>query len=84
MLAQIKRYLRDIIDYARRNPLKVIMLILPLVTGGALAGILKTMGISLPAGLAGIMGGAKSEGGLGGTASGGGLEQAVNIAKMFM
>ena len=70
---------RELIEFVKRNPVKVVMLVLPLVTGGALAGLLKRLGVRLPAGLVGLMGGAgKKDGG------GGGLEQAVNIARMFM
>ena len=67
---------------------------MPLITGGALQGLLKTVGISLPAGLAAVMGGAggggHGGGGYGARSDGGGgsggvgLEQVVSIAKMFM
>lgn len=37
--------IRELYGYARRHPAKVVMLLLPLITGGALAGILKRFGI---------------------------------------
>ena len=82
--------LRNIISYARRHPVKVFMLvIMPLITGGALQQILKQFGIRLPARLGSIMGGhagstggySSFEGDLGG---GGGIQNLMNLAKMFM
>ena len=64
------------------------MLVLPLVTGGALATVVKSLGISLPFGLAGLIGGGSSRGGFdgysGGRSEGLGIDQVVNIAKMFI
>ncbi|MCJ1313750.1 hypothetical protein MMC25_007430 [Agyrium rufum] len=94
MLSQLKRMLRGIYDYARQNPMKLFMLvIMPLITGGALTGVLKTMGIGLPAGLPGLgalMGGFGARGGVGGDGSGdfdfsqGGMQSLLGIAKMFL
>lgn len=76
--------------------MKLLMMILPLLTGGALAGVLAKFGIRLPAGLDKIVGGAAgrhgsgSLGGLGrmgsqfGGAGGGGVEGLMKIAKMFV
>lgn len=70
------------------------LVILPLITGGALQGALRKMGVQMPAalaGLGGLGGAAKGFGGDGysgrSESSGGGgidLGQVVNIAKMFM
>ena len=45
LIYKIKRLIRDLYRYARRHPARVAMLLLPLITGGALAGILKQFGI---------------------------------------
>lgn len=37
--------LRELYGYARRHPARVVLLLLPLITGGALAGILRQFGI---------------------------------------
>ena len=58
MIQQLRRFLRDLIAYARRNPMKVVMMvIMPLITGGALTGILRRFGIRLPPGMARMFGG---------------------------
>ena len=93
----IKRLLRDLIAYAKNNPMKMFMLVvMPLITGGALQTLLKGVGLRLPAGLAGMMGqGARGAGmgagagaglgGLGGMAEGlGGVQGIMSIAKMFI
>lgn len=67
-------------------------MILPLITGGALAGILKQFGIRLPPSLARMVGGmGEQRGGFGGRSSGGfgdgggqGMQSMLRIAKMFM
>ena len=76
--------------------MKLLMMILPLLTGGALAGVLGKFGIRLPAGLDKIVGGAAGRhggggfGGLGrmgsqfGGQGGGGVEGFMKIAKMFV
>ncbi|KAG0650779.1 hypothetical protein D0Z07_2849 [Hyphodiscus hymeniophilus] len=97
--AQLRRLLRDLIYYLKRHPMKVFMLvIMPLITGGALTGLLARFGIRLPGGwrrcLAVLMEGFERSrvegpmgafGGLGNLAAGmGGVGGAMNIAKMFM
>ena len=70
--------------------MKLFMLVvMPLITGGALADILRRFGIRLPAGMAGMMGGrgrsgfgGSSMGGLG--TGGGGMGNLMGLAKMFM
>ena len=95
LVHKIKRLLKDLIRFAQRNPIKVFMLvIMPLVTGGALHGILKGMGVRLPAGMERMMGGGRGGyGGHGGHGEyerrGGGsggfdIGQVMNIAKMFV
>ncbi|KAL9067250.1 MAG: hypothetical protein Q9161_007050 [Pseudevernia consocians] len=88
ILSQIKRYLRHLYDYARNHPVKLIMLLLPLLTGGALAGVLAKFGIRLPAGLANMVpGGASGRPGFGGrsdTGSGGGVQNLMKMAQMFV
>ncbi|MCJ1418047.1 hypothetical protein MMC32_004392 [Xylographa parallela] len=90
LVAQIRKLLRNLIEYAKNNPMKMFMLVvMPLITGGALTKVLGTMGIRLPAGLAsmgGALGGGRGGGGgIGGAMEGvGGLEGVMKIAKMFM
>ncbi|KAK4200178.1 hypothetical protein QBC40DRAFT_226105 [Triangularia verruculosa] len=46
---KVKRLIRDLINHAKRHPLKVFMLvIMPLVTGGFLTALLAKVGIRLP------------------------------------
>ncbi len=67
-------------------------MILPLITGGALAGILKQFGIRLPPSLSKMMGGlGDGRGGFGRRSSGygggggeGGLQSMMRITQMFM
>ena len=70
-------------------------MVLPLVTGGALAGILKQLGIRLPPSLSRMMGGLGERwGGYGESYSrsggsysdlgGGGIQGVMRIAQMFM
>ena len=93
----IRRVFRDLYAYARRNPIKLFTLvILPLLTGGALHNILRRFGIRLPAGLAGFggsrmggssfggLGGRSGFGGMGGGRDAGGLGSIMRIAQMFM
>ena len=94
MAYKIKKMLRDLVAYARRHPVKIFMLvIMPLITGGALHNLLRRFGIRLPAGLAGFggsgLGGRGESGGsgfgnMGGSGGAGGLQSVMNIAKMFM
>jgi len=67
-------------------------MILPLITGGALAGILKQFGIRLPPSLSRMMGGlgdgkggfGRSSGGYGGGGGEVGMQSIMRIAQMFM
>jgi hypothetical protein len=46
---QLKRILRDLVSYAKRHPMKVFMLVLmPLITGGALTALLARFGLRMP------------------------------------
>ncbi|KAI1757183.1 hypothetical protein F4782DRAFT_525945 [Xylaria castorea] len=65
---KLKRLLRDLVYWAKRHPVKVFMLvIMPLVTGGALTALLARFGLRLPAGIQRMMGlAAKTAGGGGG------------------
>ncbi|KAI9814092.1 MAG: hypothetical protein M1832_005980 [Thelocarpon impressellum] len=95
---KLRRFLRDLLHYARRHPMKVLMMVvMPLITGGALTGILRTLGIRLPAGLMGgmsrgrgfggsgdVFGGRSSGGMLGAMAGGGGIQGLMKIAQAFM
>jgi hypothetical protein len=64
--SKLRRLLRDLIYYMKKNPMKVFMLvIMPLITGGALTGLLHKFGIRLPLGLEKMMGGARGGGGAG-------------------
>ena len=59
---KLKRLLRDLVYYAKRHPVKVFMLvIMPLLTGGALTALLARFGLRMPAGLERMVGiGAKA------------------------
>lgn len=49
---KLRRLFRDLVYYAKKHPMKVfILVIMPLITGGALTGLLAKFGIRLPAGL---------------------------------
>ncbi|KAI0446755.1 hypothetical protein F4803DRAFT_451158 [Xylaria telfairii] len=65
---KLKRLLRDLVYWAKRHPVKVFMLvIMPLITGGALTALLARFGLRLPAGIQRMMGlAAKTAGGGGG------------------
>lgn len=57
---QLRRLLRQVMAYARRHPVKLfVMVVMPLITGGALGKVLRQFGIRIPAGL-GRMGGSMS------------------------
>ncbi|KAK3362266.1 hypothetical protein B0T25DRAFT_1698 [Lasiosphaeria hispida] len=57
VLRRLKRLLRDLVYYAKRHPLKVFMLvIMPLVTGGALTALLARFGLRLPPSLTRMLG----------------------------
>ncbi|KAF3762626.1 hypothetical protein M406DRAFT_347603 [Cryphonectria parasitica EP155] len=54
---QLKRLLRDLVYYAKRHPVKVFTLVvLPLITGGALTALLARFGLRLPNGLERMLG----------------------------
>ncbi|TVY28893.1 hypothetical protein LHYA1_G001680 [Lachnellula hyalina] len=56
--SRLRRLLRDLLYYMKRNPIKVfVLVIMPLVTGGALSGLLGRFGIRLPGGLDKMFGG---------------------------
>ncbi|KAL8997876.1 MAG: hypothetical protein Q9169_002958 [Polycauliona sp. 2 TL-2023] len=92
MVHEIKKMLRNLVSYARRHPVKVFMLvIMPLITGGALHNILRQFGIRLPAGLSTLIGsygggkgGYESMSSFGGRGGEGGIQSAMKLAKMFM
>ncbi|KAK3941077.1 hypothetical protein QBC46DRAFT_458544 [Diplogelasinospora grovesii] len=49
VVRRLKRLLRDLVYYAKRNPIKVFMLvIMPLITGGALTALLARFGLRVP------------------------------------
>ncbi|KAJ8070087.1 hypothetical protein OCU04_000482 [Sclerotinia nivalis] len=71
--AKLRQLLRDLIYYMKRHPFKVFMLvIMPLITGGALAGLLKKFGVRLPGGLEKMIGGGKGRRGAGSASFGNG------------
>ena len=91
MIYQIKYYLRKLYHYARRNPLKLFMLvIMPLITGGALADLLRRFGIRLPGGLQNMLPGGGRRSGYGGFGEGkggmdaGGVAGLMKLAQMFI
>lgn len=55
---RVRRFLREIYSYMRRHPVKVFLLvIMPLITGGALSKLLARFGIRLPRALENVVGG---------------------------
>ncbi|KAI0391118.1 hypothetical protein F5Y17DRAFT_24210 [Xylariaceae sp. FL0594] len=65
---KVKRLLRDLIYWAKRHPMKVFMLVIvPLITGGALTALLARFGLRLPAGIQRMLGLAAKTAGGGGT-----------------
>ncbi|CAL3961916.1 unnamed protein product [Diplocarpon coronariae] len=73
MYSKLRRLFRDLVYYMKKHPLKVfILVIMPLITGGALAGLLAKFGIRLPGGLERTLGGRRGGGVGGGEYSGGG------------
>jgi hypothetical protein len=87
MIRDIKRLFRDIYKYARRNPMKVfLMVIVPLLTSGVLPKLLSMIGIHLPHAVMSALGGGapKAQGfAEGGRGIGENLNSLMNIAKMF-
>ncbi|KAI1356911.1 hypothetical protein F5Y01DRAFT_266178 [Xylaria sp. FL0043] len=65
---KLKRLLRDLMYWAKRHPVKVfVLVIMPLITGGALTALLARFGLRLPAGIQRMLGlAAKTAGGTGG------------------
>lgn len=88
----IKKLFRDIYRFARKNPIKVFLLVIvPLLTSGVLPKLLAMIGLRLPHGVASALGGG-SAAGPGARAVGGGMQSKgisesmnslVSIAKMF-
>ena len=59
-MSRLRRFIRDLYHYMRRHPLKVfILVIMPLLTGGALTKILAQFGVRLPRGLEELVGGSR-------------------------
>ncbi|PCG98941.1 Hypothetical protein PENO1_036380 [Penicillium occitanis (nom. inval.)] len=92
MIRRIKRLLRDIWSYGRRNPIKVFLfVIVPLITGGVLQKLLAMVGLRLPGGLVGnrefeqiSRRGTVSGLGGGGAGLGDSINGLMKVAKMFM
>lgn len=64
LLYKLKQLLRELYDYARRHPAKLFfMVVMPLLSSGALHGVLRQFGISLPRALNSALGGASMGGG---------------------
>lgn len=56
-MAKIQKFLRDLYGYMRRHPVKVfVLVIMPLLTGGALTKILSQFGVRLPRSMQSMMG----------------------------
>ncbi|KAL7629613.1 hypothetical protein AAE478_001135 [Parahypoxylon ruwenzoriense] len=67
-LKKLKRLLRDLVYYAKRHPIKVFMLvIMPLITGGALTALLARFGLRLPPAIERLLGVAARAGSGGGS-----------------
>ncbi|KAL2828664.1 hypothetical protein BDW59DRAFT_159463 [Aspergillus cavernicola] len=83
----IKKLFRDISSYARRHPIKVLMLVVvPLITSGVLLKLFAMIGVHLPKNIFGGSSSSKSGGGDGGGMAGmaGNINGLMNIAKMLM
>ncbi|KAJ5774611.1 hypothetical protein N7457_009507 [Penicillium paradoxum] len=87
MIRDIKRLFRDIYRWARRNPMKVFMMVIvPLLTSGVLPRLLAMIGIRLPHAITKALGGSSKSHG---SDNGGGrgmsehISSLMNIAKMF-
>ncbi|KAI9728994.1 MAG: hypothetical protein M1828_000079 [Chrysothrix sp. TS-e1954] len=64
IIEKMRHMLRQLYRYIRQNPVKVMLpLVMALVSGGALAAVLKKVGIKLPASVENAMGGGKRRGG---------------------
>ncbi|KAJ5500531.1 hypothetical protein N7453_009582 [Penicillium expansum] len=86
MIRDIKRLFRDIYRWARRNPMKVFMMVIvPLLTSGVLPKLLAMIGIRLPHAVTSALGGAakSNSGGGGGRGMSENISSLMNIAKMF-
>ncbi|SPQ18563.1 a41e7ea4-83ac-4b85-95c7-d1445a7f9d48 [Thermothielavioides terrestris] len=71
LLKKLRRLLRDLVYYAKRHPAKVFMLVLmPLITGGALTALLARFGLRLPPFLERMLGVAARAAGAGAGAGG--------------
>lgn len=86
MIRDIKRLFRDIYKYARRNPVKVFMMVIvPLLTSGVLPKLLGMIGIRLPHAVISALGGSapKPQGFADSRGIGENITSLMNIAKMF-
>ncbi|KAJ6020827.1 hypothetical protein N7540_006331 [Penicillium herquei] len=87
LIHSIKKLFRDIYRYAREHPLKVFMLvILPLLTSGILPKLLAMIGIRLPHGVMGALGGAPAGARgleMGSSGLSDSVKSLVSLAKMF-
>ncbi|KIX00220.1 uncharacterized protein Z518_10359 [Rhinocladiella mackenziei CBS 650.93] len=55
---RIRRFFHDVYSYMRRHPIKVFLLVIvPLITGGALSKLLAQFGVRLPRSLENLIGG---------------------------
>lgn len=99
ILERVKRMIKELYYYVRRNPVKILLPIaMALLSGGALQTIAKKLGVTLPPGLVALAGGSRGErfdfdrafeGGRsssshGGFASGGVLRGAMKLASTFL
>jgi hypothetical protein len=67
LIHKLKQLFRELYYYARRNPAKLFFfVIMPLISGGVLAGVARQFGVKVPAFLQGHGGGRSSRGGGGG------------------
>lgn len=94
LVHQLRRLIRRLIAYARDNPVRVFMIVvMPLITGGALQQMLRQFGIRLPMGLsrgAGSMFGSSGYssysrgGGYGDFGGSGTVEGLMKVVQAFM
>jgi hypothetical protein len=63
LIHKLKHLFRELWYYARKNPVKIFFLLVPLISGGALAAVARQFGVKLPDILGGSKGSHKQSGG---------------------
>lgn len=62
-VARVRKFLRQVYEYMKKHPVKVfVLVIMPLITGGALTKLLSTVGVRMPASLERVVGSSMNRG----------------------